>query len=139
MFAGNKCVIACICLLTGSIVRSASRRYLIYSEADFEGFRPAVRPAGVTRCTNFDARCTKGPLLRAKFHRHRCNDKGVEPQKLKFLLIFDQNVEYKRPVGAYPLPDFHKICRVCTSFQEASGVKISLDLLKGYGVMGVLS
>ena len=72
-----------------------------------------------------------GPLLHAKFHPHRCNDKGVEPPKLKFLLRFDQNVEYKCPAGAYPLRDFHKICRVCTSFQGALGVKIWLDLLKG--------
>jgi len=27
--------------------------------------------------------------------------------------------------------DFHKICRVCTPFQDALAVKISLDLLKG--------
>ena len=53
-------------------------RYLIYSEADFE------------------------PLLRAKFHPHRCNDKGVGPPKLKFLLRFDRNVKYKRLAGAYP-------------------------------------
>ena len=61
-------------------------RYLIYSEADFEVFHP-----------------------------HRCNDKGVGPPKLKFLLRFDRNVEYKRPAGAYPLRDFHKVCTVCTS------------------------
>ena len=72
-----------------------------------------------------------GPLLRAKFHPHRCNDKGVGPPKLKFLLRFDLNLEYKRPAGEYPLRDFHKICRVCTSFQDALGVKIWLDLLKG--------
>jgi len=30
---------------------------------------------------------------------HRCNDKGVGPPKLKFLLRFDQNVGYKRPGG----------------------------------------
>ena len=36
------------CLVTGSIARSASRRYLVYSEADFEGFRPA----GATHCTD---------------------------------------------------------------------------------------
>ena len=58
-------------------------RYLVYSDADFEVFRPA----GATRCT----------------------DKGVGPPKLKFLLRFDQNVEYKRPAVAYPLRDFHKI------------------------------
>jgi len=44
---------------TGSIARSATRRYLIYSEAYFELFRPA------------------GPLLRAKFRfgfvRYICN------------------------------------------------------------------
>jgi len=55
---------------------------------------------------------------------------GYRTPKLKFLLRFDQNVEYKRPAGAYPLRDFHKICRVRTSFQDALGVKISLDLLK---------
>jgi len=84
-------------VITGSITRSASRRYLVYSEADFEVFRH-IAPW--------------------------CSDKGVGPQKLKFLLRFDQNVEYKRPAEAYPLRDFHKICRVCTSFQDALGVKI---------------
>ena len=32
---------------------------------------------------------------------HQFNDMGVEPQKLKLLLRFDQNVEYKRPAGAW--------------------------------------
>ena len=71
------------------------------------------------------------PLLHAKCHPHRFSDKGVGPQKLKLLLRLDQNVEYKRPAGAYPLRDFHKICRMCTSCQDALGFKISLDLLKG--------
>ena len=39
-------------------------------------------------------------------------------------------MEYKRPAWAYPMRDFHKICRVCTSFQDAL-VVILLDLLKG--------
>ena len=55
----------------------------------------------------------------------------IRTPKLKFLLRFDRNVEYKRPAGAYPLRDFHKICRVCTSFQDALDVQIWLDLLKG--------
>jgi len=38
---------------------------------------------------------------------------------MKFLVRFDQNVEYKRPAGAYPLRDFHKIWSVCTPFQVA--------------------
>jgi len=51
--------------------------------------------------------------------------------KTKILLIFDQHVEYKRLAGAYPLRNFHKICRIYTSFQDALAVKVSLDLLKG--------
>jgi len=109
-------------IFTGSI----ARRYLIYSEADFEVFHPA----GATRCTDGGEIWHEGGL-RAKFHPNRCNGKGIGPPKLKFLLRFDQNVEYKRPAGAYPLHDFHKICRVCTPFQGALAVKISLDLLKG--------
>jgi len=54
----------------------------------------------------------------------------VGAPKLKFLLRFDQNVEYKRPAGAYPLSDFRKIGTVCTTFQCALACKISLDLLK---------
>ena len=69
-------------------------RYLVYSEADFEVFRPA----GATRCTDGveiwhgggDLR-SEGPLLHVKFHPNRCNDKGVGPPKLKFLLRFDRN------------------------------------------------
>jgi len=44
------------------------RRYIVYSEADFEVFRPA----GATRCTDGvkfgTEEGTYGPLLRAKFH-----------------------------------------------------------------------
>ena len=40
-------------------------------------------------------------------------------------------MEYKRPVETYPLHDFYKICRICTSFKDALAVKVSLDLPKG--------
>ena len=39
---------SCVCVITGSIARSAKRRYLIYLEAHFEVFRPT----GATRCTD---------------------------------------------------------------------------------------
>ena len=48
---------------------------------------------------------------------HRCNDKGVGPQKLKSLLRFDQNVEYKRPAKAYPLRDFQKFAEFVPRFR----------------------
>jgi len=109
-------------------VRSASRRYLVYSEADFEVFHPtgARRYVAQMGVKFRKEEGTKGPLPMPNFTPHRCNDKGVGPQKLKFLLRFNQNVEYKRPAGAYHLRDFHKICRVCTSFQDALGVKIPI-------------
>ena len=129
-------------------MRSASCRYLVYLEADVEVFRPA----GATRCTD-GGQIWHGGGERAKFHPigattrvgsnlarrrgpcqispHRCSNKGVGSQKLKFLLRFDQNVEYKRPAGVYPLRDFRKICRFCIPFQDALAVKMWLDLLKG--------
>ena len=56
-----------------------------------------------------------GPLLHVKCHPYRCNDKGMGPPKLEFLLRFDQNVEGRR---------------VCTPFQDALAVKTWLDLLE---------
>ena len=61
---------------------------------------------------------------------------GCRTPKLKFLLRFDRNVEYKRPAGAYPLRDFHKIWRVWTPFQDALGVEIWLDFPKGFWSYG---
>jgi len=66
-------------IINGSIARSATRRYLVYSEADYEVFRPA----GATRCTDWGEIWHVGPLLRAKFHPSRCNvkfgtEKGTE-------------------------------------------------------------
>ena len=77
-----------------------------------------------------------GPLLHAKLHPHRCNNKGAVPPKVKFLLRVDQNVEYKRPAGAYPLRNFHKVYSVCTPFHVMLAVKISLDLLKWLWIYG---
>jgi len=75
-------------VITGSIARSASRRYLIYSEADYEVFSPR-----------------RGNTL------HR----------------WGWNLAWRRG----PLRDFHKICIVCTAFQDALAVKIWLDMLEG--------
>jgi len=38
---------------------------------------------------------TDESLLNAKFHPHRCKDKGTGPSKLKFLLRFCHNWDYK--------------------------------------------
>jgi len=130
-----------VVVVTSNNSLSTKRRHLNYSEADFE----FCRGDNVARMeVKFGMEeGTNGPLLHDKFHPHRCNDKCIAPPELKFLLIFDQSVEYKSPAGAFPLRDFHKICRVCTPFQDALAVKISLDLLKGlwsYGgfkLMGV--
>jgi len=104
-----------VLIITSSIALSARRQYLIYSEADFEVFHPT----GVPHCTD-GAKLSVEDLLHAKFHPHRCNDKGIGPLKLKFLLRFDQDVKYKRPAGAYPLCNFHRIRRACTILGHVS-------------------
>ena len=121
-------ITAKITFITGSIARCASRRYLIYSEADFEFFSPR-RGDMLHRWGEIWHGGDR--LLRTKFHTHRCNDRCVGPQKLKFLLRFNQNVEHKRLAGAYPFRDFHKICKVCTPFQDALAGNIWFDLLEG--------
>jgi len=122
-------------LITGSIARSASLPVFNLLKRPILGFFAPqgqhVAPMGVKFGMEEGTEGPEeGPLLHAKFHPHRCNDKGVGLPKVKFLFRFERNVEYKRPTGTYPLRDFHKICRVCTSFQDdALGVKILLHLL----------
>jgi len=40
-----------------------------------------------------------------------------KPPKLKFLHRYDRNVEHKRPAGAYPVRDFHKIADFVPHFR----------------------
>ena len=101
-------------------MRSAKCRYLSYSEVDFEVFRPAGRhvvPMGVKFGVEEG---TEDPLLHAKFHPHWCNNKGIVPPKLKFLLRFDQNVEYKRPAGDIPCAIFTKFADFVPRFRCVS-------------------
>jgi len=130
---------ALISIYNGSIARSSRRRYLIYSETDFEVFRPAK----VTRCTD-GGEIWHGEGDQRSPPPYQISPQSVQRQgyrtpKLIFLLRFNQNVAYKRPAGAYLLGDFHKICNVCTTFRDALAIKLSLDLLKGLRVMGILS
>jgi len=85
----------------------------------FWGFSPR-RGYTLHRWGGWNLACRRSPTLRQ-----------ISPPKLKFLLRFDQNVEYKRPAGAYPLSNCHKMSIFCSPFQDASAVKFSLDLLKG--------
>jgi len=79
---------------TGSIARSAKRRYISYSKGNFELFRPIG--------------CTDG-------------------------------VKFGTEAGAFPLRDFHEMCIISTSFQDALALKNGGICSRGYGVMGVLS
>jgi len=97
-------------LVTGSLARSASRRYLIYSEADFEVFRPA----GATRCTDGDEVWHGGGDRISPPSVHRL---GYRTPKLKYLLRFDQNVEYERPAVAYPCAIFTKFTEIVPRFR----------------------
>jgi len=73
----------CYCIVTGSITRSAKRRYMYIQVTPrqilrfFAAQRRLIAPIMVKFVTE---EWTKGALLREKFHPHRCNDKGIEPQ-----------------------------------------------------------
>jgi len=64
-----------------------------------------VFPRRATRCTD-----------RVKFGVEE-GTKGIGPPKLKFLLKFDQNVEYKCPAGAYSLTIFIKLAEFVPRFR----------------------
>ena len=93
-----------------NIARSTSVPVFNWLRGRFWGFSP--RRGDMLHGWGWNLAWMRGPL-HAKFHQHRCNDKGVGPPKLKFLLRFDRNVEYKCPAGAYLLRDFYEICVRC--------------------------
>ena len=64
---------------------------------------------------------------------------GCRTPKLKFLLRFDQNVEYKRPAGEYPFGIFTKFAEFVPHFRSCQLLKFGWTCSRGYGVMGVLS
>jgi len=118
-------------LFTGSIARSANCRYLIYSEADFEIFRPA----GATRCTHRGeiwqwGGGTGGPLRRAKFHPMGATTSVYSP-KTEIFTHLKKMWNINAPQQRIPYAIFTKICRVCTPFQGALSVKIWLDFARG--------
>ena len=102
-------------LFTGSIVPSASRRFLIYSEADFEVFHPA---GATRRCADGGEIWHEGPLLRTKFHPIGATTRVYRTPKTEIftqlsLARFSQNLQSL-------LLKFGWICS------------------RGYGVMGVI-
>jgi len=67
-----------ILFITGSIARSANLPVFSLLRGRFWGFSP--RRGDTLHQWGWNLarrRGPKGPLLRAKFHPHRCNDKGV--------------------------------------------------------------
>jgi len=133
IFLWSTYVIGQTIIFAGSIARSGSRRYLIYSEADFEVFRPQgrhVAPMGM----KFGVK--EGSPPPRQISPQSVQQQGCKTPKLKFSLRFDQNVQYKRPAGAYPLRDFQKICRVCIHFRMRQLLKFGWICSTVYGVMG---
>jgi len=90
-------------------------RYLIYSEADFEVFRPA----GATRCTDGVEILHGGGDHRSPPPRQisppSVQRQGCRTPKLKFLLGFDRNLEYKRP--CIPCAIFTKFAKFVPHFR----------------------
>ena len=119
-------------IITGSIARSAKRRYFSYSEADFEVFRPA----GAIRGTDGSEIWHGGPPC--LISPHQCNDKGIEPKNWNFYWNLIKMWNINAPQGRIPCAIFTEFkdfvvrrFKNCTPFHVALAVKISLDVLKG--------
>jgi len=118
--------------LTPNCVKAlkAKRRYLSYSEGDFEVFCPA----GATRSTDGSEIWHEVPLLPAKLQPHRCNDKGIWTPKLftetKFRTI-------NTPQGCIPCAIFMKfagfnIISGCVSCKNLDGFAQGITELRTY-------
>jgi len=122
-------------VFTGSIARSATRRYLSYSEADFEVFRPAV----ATRCTD------KGEIWHgwgdrsATFHPHRYNNEGIGPQNWNFYRNLIKMWNINAPQGHIPCAIFAKFADFRPRFSLRQLLKFRWIYSRSYVVMGVLS
>jgi len=90
-------------IVTGSIARSATRRHLSYSEADFEVFRPE----GATRCTD-GGEIWHGPKVPSSMSNFTptLQRLGHRTPKLKFLLRFDKMWNINVPQGRIPYAIF---------------------------------
>jgi len=90
-------------VITGNIVRSTRRWYLIYSEADFEVFRPA----GATWCTD-GSEIWPGEDPPCQISPHQCNNNGI-PQNWNFYWDSIKMWNINAPQGHIPCAIFTKI------------------------------
>ena len=93
------------CFITGSIARSANLPVFSLLRGRFWVFSPRTLHRWGW---NF---APEGPLLRAKFHPHRCNGKGVGPQNLNFYSDLTEMWNINAPQGHIP-------CAIFTKFAE---------------------
>jgi len=82
---------------------------------------------------------TRGPLLHAKFHPHRCNDKGVGPQNWNFYSDLTEMWNINAPQRRIPCAIFTKFAEFEPHFRVRWVLKFCWICPRGYGVMGVLS
>jgi len=79
----------CAFVVTGSVARSGSLPvFNLLKRPILRFFAPQGRHFAPMEVKFRMDEGTEGPLLHAKFHPHRCNDKCVEPPKLKFCTSF---------------------------------------------------
>jgi len=98
-------------------------RYLVYSEANFEVFRPDGGEVW-----------HGGGDLHAKFHTHRCRT-----PKLKFYSDMTEIWNINAPQGRIPCAIFTKFAKFVPHVRMRWVLKFAWICSRGYGVMGVLS
>jgi len=121
LLTSQKCCV--FCLLLPALHAVQSDGCVVCIKRFFLGFLPCGS-AGATHCTDG-----------VKFSMEEL---PTGPSKLKILPKFWQILEYKCTAGANSLHNFYEICGICTPFQDDLAVKIWMESLEGYRVMGVL-
>jgi len=86
----------------------------------FWGFSPRRGDTAPIGVTFWHGGCDLRSPPPCQISPHQCNDKGVGPQRLKILLRFDQNVEYKRPQERIPCAIFTKFAEFVPHFRCVS-------------------
>jgi len=121
------------CVVTDSIACSTTCRYLSYSEADFGVFCPA----GATRCTDgvkFGMQEGTDPFCMPNFTP--CNDKGIGPPKLKFLLRLIKMWNINARQGHIPCTIFTKFAEFVPHYRMRYLLQFRWICSRGYGVTG---
>ena len=123
-------------LLPAALRAAQTCRYFVYSEADFEVFRPA----GATRCTDGGEIWHATPPPPCQISPPSVQRQGCRtPKNEIFYSDLTEIWNINAPQGRIPCAIFTKFAEFVPHFRMRWVLKYGWICSRGYGVMGVLS